>query len=67
MRLQLFGGSPTETFDVFRDLDSGQPVAVATTSAEFNGYSKDLSARVIESDIISNFPIRIRTVTIPSS
>lgn len=67
VRLQLFGGSSLETFNIFRDLDSGNPVAVATTSAEFNGYSKDLSARVIESDTISNFPIRIRTATISSA
>ena len=67
VRLQIFGGHGKETFDIFRDLDSGNPISVATTSAPFNAYSKDLSGRVLEVDLASNFPIKIETVVIPAS
>ena len=61
VRLQLFGGAPLEGFDIHRDLDSGKPVAVGTTSAQFNVFSKDPSLRVLTIDKISNFPIEIKT------
>lgn len=67
VRLQVFGGNSMETFDVFRNLENATPVGVATTSAPFNGYSKDLSGRVIEVDLASNFPIKIETVVVPAS
>ena len=43
------------------------PIAVATTSAEFNAHSKDISARFLEVHQASSFPIKIYTVAIPST
>ena len=65
--MQLFGGSELEHFEVFRNLESGSPIAVATTSAEFNGHSKDISARFLDVHLASSFPIKIYTIAIAST
>ena len=65
--MQLFGGSELEHFEVFRNLESGAPIAVATTSAEFNANSKDLSARFLDVHLTSSFPMKIYTIAIAST
>lgn len=56
--MQLFGGANNlEEFELFRDLDSGKPIAVGLIGAEFNPYKRDLSARLLRNDKLSNFPI----------
>ena len=67
MRLQLFGESELEQFEIFRKLNSGDPIAVATTSASFSPHSKDSSLRVIQQDMTSNFPLNIATYAIDSN
>ena len=42
-------------------------MAVATTGSEFNAFSKDLGARLLEVDFASNFPVRIRSLAIAAS
>ena len=70
IRLQIFGGvdnessSSGEHFEIIRDLESGNPVGVITTSADFSPFRKDPSARLLEMDKASNFPIKISTASI---
>ena len=67
VRLQLFGGAETEHFEVIRDLDSGNPVSVVTTSADFSPFRKDPSARLLKVDKLSNYPIEISTASISAA
>ena len=60
----MFGGADTEHFEVIRDLESGNAVGVVTTSADFSPFRKDLSARLLTVDKLSNYPIEISTASI---
>ena len=61
VRTQLFGGTDIEHFELVRNQTSGTATSVITTSAGFNPFERDISARVIKSDLVSNFPIEIAT------
>ena len=42
------GGSSSDVgeFEIFRELESGSPIGVASVAAEFSPYKKDPSAKV---------------------
>mmetsp|Transcript_15962 Transcript_15962/g.21668 ORF Transcript_15962/g.21668 Transcript_15962/m.21668 type:complete len:148 (+) Transcript_15962:1401-1844(+) len=64
VRMQLFGGTDTEHFELVRDIETGVPTGVLTTSAGFNPFHGDVSARVLKTDLQSNYPIEIATYTV---
>ena len=69
MRIQIFGTDgrdDIEHFELIREINSGTPVSVLTTGSPFSPYTKDMAARVIKTDQITNFPISIATYSINS-
>ena len=60
------GGSSTDVgeFEIFRELESGDPVGVASVAAEFSPYKKDPSAKVYVMDVNSNYPMKIETAAV---
>ena len=66
--MQLFGsgGSQSDTveFEIFRELVSGNPIAMASIGAEFSPFKKDPSAKIYEVAKLSNFPIKIETIAV---
>jgi hypothetical protein len=67
IRLQMFGSTEREAFHIMRNLQDGQPVAVATTGTAFSPYSKDMAARLLTVDTLTNLPIKIDTWKIEAS
>ena len=65
VRLQLFGRSEMESFDIFRSLESGKPIAVSHSAAPFNNFNQDISARVYTVNTQNNLPYVADTFTIP--
>ena len=60
------GGSSSDAveFEIFRELESGRPVGIASVAAEFSPYKKDPSAKVYQMDVNSNYPIKIETAAV---
>ena len=54
-----------ESFDIFRSLDSGKPIAVGHSAAPFNNYEQDISARVYTVSKSNNLPYVVDTFSIP--
>lgn len=64
VRIQLFGSSDAEHFELVRDIETGLATGVITTSGSFSPFSGNIAARLIDTDKKSNFPINIRTYSI---
>ena len=60
------GGSSYDEieFEIFRELESGNPIAVASVAAEFSPYKKDPSAKFYQMHVNSNYPIKIETAAV---
>ena len=58
------GGSSSDEvdFEIFRELESGNPIAIASIQSEFSPFKKDPSAKVYKMAKELNYPIKIETV-----
>ena len=66
VRLQVFGRSEMESFQIFRSLESGKPISVAQVAAPFNNFEQEISARAYTMDIDKNLPTVADTWSITS-
>jgi len=57
--LQLFGHKESDGFELFRSLQTGEPLQVSQVAGSFGGFSQSPSFRLYEVDLNSNFPVKI--------
>lgn len=63
------GGSSSDhvDFEIFRELESGNPIGIASVVGEFSPFKRDPSAKVYVNSKTLNYPMVIKTVSIDSN